>query len=244
METEEKMEMASKVLTVSPAALLPGERVVEISSIAPDSSYQCSVCNDSGWRRVEENGRPAMRQCECVKEKRKAELRSLIPKRFNESSFASYIPHSRQQRQALALMQGEAGGSWYLTGAYGSGKTHLLYAQYREIILAYKTRCHVRTTRELVEELRRAELEEGFVSPVMADASWSDSYHLFWDDIDKLKPTDFKTEVLFDLIDTLYRQKHGLTVTSNYSMLDLVARERLHPAIVRRLDDMCRVIEL
>jgi hypothetical protein len=23
-------------------------------------------------------------------------------------------------------------------------------------------------------------------------------FHLFWDDIDKLKPTDFKTEVLFD----------------------------------------------
>mgnify|MGYP003351544550 CR=1 FL=1 len=28
--------------------------------------------------------------------------------------------------------------------------------------------------------------------------------------------TDFKTEVLFDLVDSLYRQKHGLTVTGNY----------------------------
>jgi hypothetical protein len=35
-----------------------------------------------------------------------------------------------------------------------------------------------------------------------------------------------------------------LTVTSNYSMWDLVDRERLHPAIIRRLDDMCRVIEV
>ncbi len=69
-------------------------------------------------------------------------------------------------------------------------------------------------------------------------------YHLFWDDIDKLKMTDFKTEVLFDLVDSLYRQKHGLTVTSNYSMRDLVEHERMHPAIVRRLDDMCRVIEI
>jgi hypothetical protein len=33
---------------------------------------------------------------------------------------------------------------------------------------------------------------------------------LFWDDIDKLKPMDFKTEVLFDLIASLYRQKYGL----------------------------------
>jgi hypothetical protein len=28
----------------------------------------------------------------------------------------------------------------------------------------------------------------------------------------------FKAEVLFDLVDTLYRQKHGLTVTGNYSL--------------------------
>ena len=55
---------------------------------------------------------------------------------------------------------------------------------------------------------------------------------------------DFKTEVLFDLVDSLYRQKHGLAVTGNYSMRDLVEHERVHPAIVRRLDDMCRVVEI
>ena len=89
-----------------------------------------------------------------------------------------------------------------------------------------------------------AEFDNDFVSPVISTAAESGWYHLFWDDIDKLKPTDFKTEVLFDLVDGLYRRKHGLTVTSNYSMQDLIERERLHPAVVRRLDDMCRVIEL
>ena len=131
-----------------------------------------------------------------------------------------------------------------LTGAYGNGKTHLLYAQYRELVTGGQVRCHVRTTRELVEELRRAEFDEDFVSPVIAAASRRVPYHLFWDDIDKLKLTDFKTEVLFDLVDSLYRQKHGLTVTGNYSMRDLVEHERMHPAIVRRLDDMCKVIEI
>ena len=48
----------------------------------------------------------------------------------------------------------------------------------------------------------------------------------------------------FDLVDSLYRQQHGLTVTGNYSMRDLVEHERMHPAIVRRLDDMCRVVEV
>jgi DNA replication protein DnaC len=111
------------------------------------------------------------------------------------------------------------------------------------MLMAGKICCHVRTTRELVEELRRAEFDNGFVSPVISAASKSDPFHFFWDDVDKLKPTDFRTEVLFDLVDSLYRQNHGLTVTSNYSMLDLVEQERLHPAIVRRLDDMCRIVE-
>jgi hypothetical protein len=112
----------------------------------------------------------------------------------------------------------------------------MLYAQYCEVVLAGRTCCHVRTTRELVEELRRAELYDGFISPVIAAASGPESYHLFWDDIDKLKLTDFRTEVLFDLVDTLYRRKLGLTVTGNYSLRDLADRERKHPTIVRRLE--------
>jgi hypothetical protein len=53
-----------------------------------------------------------------------------------------------------------------------------------------------------------------------------------------------KTDVLVGPVDTLYRHKHGLTVTRNYSLPNLVDRECLHPAIVRRLDDMCTVLEV
>jgi DNA replication protein DnaC len=179
-----------------------------------------------------------------VREKIRETRLATIPERFRNSTFKSYQPQNPAQHQALVLMQGDMEGSWYLTGGYGSGKTHLLYAQYREMVLAGNTRCHVRTTRDLIEELRRAELDDGFVSSVLAAASGSTHYHLFWDDADKLKLTDFKTEVLFDLVDSLYRRNHGLTVTSNYSMRDLIERERMHPAIVRRLDDMCRVVGL
>jgi DNA replication protein DnaC len=185
-----------------------------------------------------------MRQYECVVGKARARYLAKIPERFKSSTFESFIPRDPKQQRALSLMRKDPGGSWYLTGAYGNGKTHLLYGQYREIVILGKVRCHVRTTRELFEELRRAEFDEDFVSPVLAAASKPAPYHLFWDDIDKLKMTEFKTEVLFDLVDSLYRQKHGLTVTGNYSMLDLIEHERMHPAIVRRLDDMCRVIEV
>jgi DNA replication protein DnaC len=163
---------------------------------------------------------------------------------FRGATFANYRPRNAGQEQALRLMKDAPEGSWYTSGPYGTGKTHLLYAQYREIVSDGRIRCHIRNSRELIEELKRAELDDDFVSPVMAGACARDPYHLFWDDIDKLKSTDFKTEVLFELVDTLYRHKHGLTVTSNYSLRELVESERMHPAIVRRLDDMCHAIEL
>jgi DNA replication protein DnaC len=189
-------------------------------------------------------GSASMRQCECVVEKAQRRALALIPERFRDSSFESFKPRDPKQQRALSTIRKDPGGSWYLTGAYGNGKTHLLNAQYLDLVTAGQVYCYVRTTRELVEELRRAEFDEDFVSPVIAAASRRGPYRLCWDDIDKLKLTGFRTEVLFDLVDSLYHWKHGLTVTGNYSMRDLVEHERMHPAIVRLFDDMCRVVEV
>jgi DNA replication protein DnaC len=238
------MQVVTSTLTVIRGKLHPEERAAATPSTVPGNDPVCRICDDTGWRRAEGEEFIGLKRCECVKEKIRAVRLSLIPERFRNSTFESYRPRNPQQQRALSLISGHPSGSFYLTGSYGSGKTHLLYALYREMVLTGKTGCHVRTTRGLVEELRRAEFDEDYISPVIAAASKPERYHLFWDDIDKLKPTDFKAEVLFDLVDILYRQKHGLTVTGNYSMRDLVEHERMHPAIVRRLDDMCRLVEV
>ncbi len=202
------------------------------------------MCEGTGWRRAGNEDAVGFRQCECVKTRIVAARLAAIPALFRDADFESYRARNERQERAVDLMRAHPEGSWYMTGHYGSGKTHLFYAQYRELAVAGRICCHVRNTRELIEELKKVELHSDFVSPVMAAAYSRVPYHLFWDDIDKLKPTDFRTEVLFELVDALYRQKHGLTVTGNYSLRDLVERERMHPAIVRRLDDMCRVVEI
>jgi DNA replication protein DnaC len=223
---------------------LQGERVEAIRFTSLASEPICSLCSGTGWRRAGNDDFMRYRRCECVKARCMAARLAAIPALFREANIHCYQARNPQQERVIALMKEFPDGSFYMSGPYGSGKTHLFYAQYREITISGKTLCHVRTTRELLEELKKMELNSDFVSPVMAAAYSPAPYHLFWDDIDKLKPTDFKTEVLFDLVDSLYRRKHGLTVTSNYSLQDLVERERMHPAIVRRLDDMCRAIQI
>src|SRR3974377_925385 len=72
----------------------------------------------------------------------------------------SGLPHQTPAFGCRPQMRKDPDGSWYVTGADGNGKLPVLYAQYREPVTAGRVRCHVRTTRELVEELRRAEFDE------------------------------------------------------------------------------------
>ena len=140
-------------------------------------------------------------------------------------------------------MQGNPEGSYFLHGPYGCGKTHLLHAQYRRLVLA-GVPCHVRTTVELLNEIQRTEFDPDFISPVLAQIRSRNRYHLCWDDIDKFKMTDFKSQGLFDLIDMIYRKSLNLTLTSNFTLKELVELEKLHPSLIRRIDEICQVLEI
>ena len=128
------MQSIARSLTANPAALQPEEQAAAIRSIGPgnEREYECPYCRDSGWRQVDLPGRAGMKQCECVAEKARARYLALIPERFKGSSFESFQPRDPKQERALSLMQKDPDGNFYLTGAYGNGKTHLLYAQCRD----------------------------------------------------------------------------------------------------------------
>ncbi len=88
------------------------------------------------------------------------------------------------------------------------------------------------------------ELDSDFDSPVLTQIRYGKRYHLFGDDVDKFKMTDFRSRGLFDLIDTIYRNNLALTLTSNFTLKELVDLEKLHPSLVRRIDEICRVLEV
>ena len=133
-------------------------------------------------------------------------------------------------------------GSYFLHGPYDCGKTHLLYAQYRRLALA-GIPCSARTTVDLLNEIQRSEFDRDYVSPVFAQVHTRGRYHLFWDDADKFKMSDFRAQALHELIDAIYRKSLNLTITSNYSLKELGELERLPPSVIRRLDGMCMSLE-
>ncbi len=167
----------------------------------------------------------------------------VIGERFRNCSFESYIPEDDRQTLALGAMRERPAGNFYLAGGYRRGKTHLMVAQYRTIVESGQS-CLFVTMSELLYELRRKETDPDYFSVVADRVKYAEGFHLFIDDLDKFKPTDFRDQALYNLIDTIYRRKLGLTVTTNLSLGMMAESERLDPAIIRRIDDMCEVIEL
>ena len=212
----------------------PGEK----GSTSPGSD--CPDCYGSGWMLIDDRAR----RCQaCEQRKVEEKIKSTIPLRFRECTFESYKPRNFKQTEALDQLSKDPCRPYFIHGAYGSGKTHLLFAQYREAMKVYGLRnCILRTTHELVKELQEAEIDGKFSEINAALHSDHPVIFLFWDDADKLKVTDYKQEILFSLVDRIYKHNEYLTITSNLNLFEL--QEKLSPAITRRIDDMCKVLEL
>lgn len=199
--------------------------------MSQDNKFNCQLCRDIGSVGIPN---PAgygstYRDCECKIRKHREQLLRAIPARFRECSFHTYIPRDPNQRISLDILKADPLRSYFIVGPYGNGKTHLLWAQYRELIAAGKI-AHSRTIKELFAELQAKELGDSLSAYELTVHQRHDPhgnpieperYHLLLDDIDKCKPTDFRTEALFDLIDTIYRHNFGLTITSNSDLREL-----------------------
>ncbi len=216
-------------------------RAAENAFTSPGS--ECAACGGSGWIRVVGGESAKYRQCECVKARIIRERLREIPERFCEATFENYYPRNPGEETALSPIRENPEASYFLWGPYDSGKTHLLHAQYRQLVLT-GVPCNVRATDDLLDEIQRMEFDQDFLSPVWAQIRTRDRYHLFWDDADKFKLSDFRAQALHELIDAMYRKCLSLTITSNYSLKELGELEKLPPSVIRRIDGMCTVLEV
>ncbi len=208
-----------------------------MDSVILANGDSCPKCNGTGW--IDDTG--GMRRCECFEKKlRLAKAKKLVEQSglrgsLLKKSFENYHAKTKQQKEALERVK--KGGSFFLIGDWGVGKTHLLAASVNEAVkkgvsaVFFSVPWLLRTIREDLFSNR----------PIGVMDIVCEVEYLALDDLGKEKATETVQEKLFMILDR--REIEGLrtSVTSNYDP-DTLRSEKVDGAIVSRLLGMCEVI--
>lgn len=239
----------------------PGRRWA-VANLHPE---HCPVCNDE-LRIISRgtDGKTFVSTCECVNVRRRIRLynQAHLPAAYHDKRIESFDAKSRNQHAALHEIKkfrdkGAPGDSGLLlVGAPGVGKTHLVTALLRFLVLERGVECRYVDSFQLLEELK-ATFDAGSGSSVlMEEVSSVDVLGL--DELGKTKPTGWQHQVLDQIISRRYDQGLTTFVISNYALerprrqgrganpdplnLRETLEERVGSRIFSRLMEMCRPV--
>ena len=185
----------------------------------------CPLCDDTGWRPVEDNSVRRVVRCDCwrdqVGHKRLAEAN--IPKRYQHCTLGNFTAYNESLERAVAQARRMAdaypsiSAGLFLEGQPGVGKTHLAAAVLKQVIqttgargVFYDTRDLLRIIRSTYDpSIRTTELE--VLRPVMqADL-------LVLDDLGAEKTSEWVEETMNLIVNTRYNERRVTIFTSNYA---------------------------
>jgi DNA replication protein DnaC len=217
----------------------------------------CSLCDDTGWKPIEENGTRRVVRCDCWRDRTAEDrlTRALIPSRYRNCTLETFRPYNESLRQAVdrarrfveefpAIDRG-----LLLLGLAGVGKTHIAVGTLKEVVrktaataLFYDTRDLLRTIRSTYDPVVRAS-EVSVLRPVM------DAELLVLDDLGAERPTDWVEETMNLIVNTRYNGRRATIFTSNY--LDIPEIDDPNSLLSRigfrmrsRLHEMCSIVEI
>jgi DNA replication protein DnaC len=215
------------------------------SHLSEPTPPQCATCEDTGFELTDKGARP----CECRLNRIRDSRFAKIPPKFAGLRLADIQPRKGQE-QIITFAKENPQGSYFLAGNFGTGKSMLMWALYREAIERNAPKLIACTLAELLNEYR------GFINggplPRMNATELKQShtrYSIFFDDIDKAKPTEYAAEQFFEIVNAIYEYGHQVVTTTNLGVSALIdhfdrADERFGGAIVRRLVDNAKIAEM
>lgn len=236
----------------------------EISGRAPE--FGCRECSDVSYVVIPGKG---ARPCVCKQKRIVDRALAQIPPEMKITSLAELKPRydlvpnpakaravGEVQKAAIDEMGRNPFQSFLFVGDNGAGKTHLAYTLYAHAV-ANQRRAVACSTRDLLDDFKRYELGESgengqrFYPRVSASElqTNSEKWTILLDEFEKCRVTEFTSEMLFNLLDSVWKFNHQIIVTSNLDEDALIARwskidDVYGRSIAKRLAASCTVIGL
>ncbi len=196
--------------------------------------------------------------CVCRLEKIRREKLSIIPEKFQAATLETLQPNTGKhpnQAKIVSVVKANPRASFFLAGGFGTDKTYMMWALYRDAVLNDR-RTVIASLTELLNEFKAfiqtsSDGTEKKYPRISADELRQNhtKYSIFLDDVDKARPTEYTAEQLFQLADAIYAYGHQIVVTTNLSVEKLTehfnrADERYGGAIIRRLVESGFICEM
>jgi DNA replication protein DnaC len=191
----------------------------------------CSVCEGSGLRIVQEDGRQVARPCECRIERRAGRMleRAHIPKRYEHCSLDSYESGFRGANRTLAAAHMRArkfvdgypvetaGTGLLLTGSIGVGKTHLAVGILQSLVVERGASGLFYDYRDLLKQVQNSYNQKVAATELEILRPVFDAEVLVLDELGAAKPSDWVWDTVAHILNTRYNDRRTTIITTNYA---------------------------
>lgn len=211
------------------------------------SSNHCKNCGDSEY--ILRNG--SVVPCECLHRRHRDEYsKSIIPPKYVNNRLSAISPYAgisknistERQKRVIDLLKVNPLAGYLFLGPTNVGKTHLLYTLANEAIYAGR---HVvaSSASQIIKSAREAEFNKEEASVIDRDIILQHEFtHIFIDELDKLKLSEWVQLLLFDLIVLAhdYSDRVKISVTSNLPPKSF--EDNYGAAFYRKLTEISKLI--
>lgn len=195
--------------------------------------FKCLKCKDTGYESGTETRKGLTYSCVWVCDCKYPKMKeAAFGEKFKDKTLENYEGRTSSMESAKLKLITNPDKSYFITGAVGLGKTHLMAGIYDRLVRKYGTAIKVFTEEELSEKIRNKE----------EDVKPKTFKMVMIDDMGKIELKDWQYDKFFAFFDGIYKYNRKLIISSNYTILEIV--KFYGGAIARRIDENCEIIEI